>query len=65
LRKIAVSGQKLANLTENCYKIRLEESWHHERSEIRSAEKLWYEQIPCKGGAFIALYPLDPLILQL
>jgi len=27
--------------------------------------KIWYEQIPCQGGAFIGLYSLNPLILKL
>jgi hypothetical protein len=55
----------LANLTADRYKIALEESWQHERPEVRTADRIWYEQIPCEGGAFIGLYSLDPLILQL
>jgi hypothetical protein len=53
----------LANLTANRYKIVLEETWYHERSEVRSADKIWYEQISCRGGALIGLYSLSPLTL--
>jgi len=56
----------LADLTEGRYRIGLEESWHHERPEIRKANRRWYEQIPCRGGAFIGLYSDTPtVILQL
>ena len=55
----------LANLTAGRYKIALEESWQHERPEVRTQDCIWYEQIPCLGGAFIGLYSLEPLILQL
>jgi hypothetical protein len=55
----------LGNLTANCYKITLEESWHHERPEVRSPDRIWYEQILCLGGAFISVYPLTPLTLKL
>jgi len=55
----------LAKLTANRYKTTLEESWHHERSEVRSPDRIWYEQIPCLGGAFISVYSLEPLILKL
>lgn len=55
----------LANLTANRYKIALDESWHHERPEVRSPDRIWYEQIPCEGGAFISIYSLTPLTLQL
>jgi hypothetical protein len=56
---------RLANLTENCYKITLEESWHHERPEVRTQDRIWYEMVSCRGGAFIALYSLEPLTFQL
>ena len=55
----------LAKLTDNRYKVTLEESYHHERSEVRSPDRIWYEQIPCLGGAFISVYSLDPLIFKL
>lgn len=55
----------LANLTDNRYKITLEESWHHERPEVRSPDRIWYEQISCEGGAFISVYSLNPLIFHL
>jgi hypothetical protein len=46
----------LSELTNGRYKITLEESWYHERSEVREPDKRWYERIPCKGGAFISFY---------
>ena len=56
----------LADLSNHRYRIVLEESWHHERPEIRKPDRRWYEQIPCKGGAFIGLYAEDPtIVLQL
>jgi hypothetical protein len=56
----------LAEISENRYRVVLEESWQHERPEIRRPDRRWYEQIPCKGGAFIGLYAEDPtIILQL
>jgi hypothetical protein len=56
----------LADLSNHRYRIVLEESWHHERPEIRKPDRRWYEQIPCKGGAFISLYAEAPtIILQL
>ena len=38
------------------YRITLDESWHHERPEVRRPDRRWYEQIPCWGGGFIFLY---------
>ncbi len=55
----------LANLTADRYKVALEESWHHERPEVRSPDRIWFEQIACRGGAFISVYSLNPLILKL
>jgi hypothetical protein len=43
----------------------LEESWHNEDPEVRSPDRIWYEQIPCRGGAFISVYSLDPLTFKL
>ncbi len=55
-----------ASITNGRYRVVLEESWHHERSEVRSPDRRWYEQIPCKGGAFIGLYSENPeTVLQL
>lgn len=55
-----------ASLTNGRYRVMLEESWYHERSEVRSPDRRWYEQIPCKGGAFISLYSENPeTVLQL
>jgi hypothetical protein len=59
------ANPSLAALTGGRYRIALEESWQHERPEVRNPDKLWIEQIPCRGGAFICLYSLKPLILQL
>jgi hypothetical protein len=56
----------LADLSERRYRIVLEESWYHERPEVRSADRIWYEQIPCRGeDCFIGVYSLEPLNLQL
>jgi len=58
-------GINLVSLTANRYKVALEESWHHEDPEVRSPDRIWYEQIPCRGGAFISVYSLNPLTLKL
>ena len=55
----------LAKLTDSRYKIFLEESWHVERTEVRSRDRIWYEQIRCEGGAFISVHSLDPMIFHL
>ena len=55
----------LAKLSNNRYKIALDESWHHERPEVRNPDRIWYERIPCKGEAFISIFSIDPLILHL
>lgn len=58
---------------QNRYKVILEESWKHERPEVRNPDRRWYEIIPCQGfkkppeqeGPFICLYSEDPPTLQL
>jgi hypothetical protein len=55
----------LANLTADRYKIALEETWHHEDPEVRSRDRIWFEQIASRGGAFISVYSFNPLILKL
>jgi hypothetical protein len=55
----------LAAITGRRYKIALDESWAHETPEVRTPDRIWYEQIPCQGGAFISVYSLDPLVLQI
>jgi hypothetical protein len=61
-----MSKSWLADLTERRYRIAMEESWYYERPEIRNLDRRWYEQIPCRGGAFISLYSETPtVILQL
>jgi hypothetical protein len=55
------------------FRIVLEESWYHEKSEVRKPDRRWYEIIPLKGlvkgppqeGPFICLYSEDPPTLQL
>lgn len=59
-------NHRLVDLTEGRYRIAMDESWHHERPEIRKADRRWLEKIPCRGGAFIGLYSETPtVILQL
>ena len=65
MAKTKPNGINLASLTAHRYKIALEESWHHEDPEVRSRDRIWYEQIPCLGGAFISVYSLKPLTLKL
>ena len=55
----------LAGITGRRYKIALDESFQHEIPEVRNPDRVWYEQIPCQGGAFISVYSLEPLILQI
>jgi hypothetical protein len=55
----------LAAMTDNRYRITLEKSWQHEAPEVRNPDRIWYEQIPCRGGALIGAYSLSPLTLQL
>jgi len=55
------------------FRIVLEESFKHERPEVRNLDRRWYEIIPCRSfkagpcqeGAFISLYSEDPPTLQL
>jgi len=57
--------KSLAELTSRRYKIFKDESWHHERSEVRTADWMWYEQLHCPNDlSFIGLYILDPIIYQ-
>ena len=54
-------------------RIALEESWYHERPEVRNPDRRWYEIIPCKGfkpapmqeGPFICLFQEAPPLLKL
>lgn len=61
----ALKKPGLSKLSGGRYRIVLEESWQHERPEVRNPDRIWYEQIPCQGGAFIGLYSLNPLVLHL
>lgn len=62
----------LSNLNKR-FRIALEESWYHERPEVRNPDRRWYEIIPCQGfknppeqeGPFICLYSEDPALLKL
>jgi hypothetical protein len=57
--------KSLAELTIRKYKIFKDESWHHERSEVRTADWMWYEQLHCPNDlSFIGLYSLDPIAYQ-
>jgi len=55
------------------FRIVLEESWYHEKSEVRKPDRRWYEIIPLKGfvkgppqeGPFIGIYSEAPPTLQL
>lgn len=60
-----MAKNELSVLVGDRWLIALEESWEHERPEVRDPDRIWYEQIPCQGGAFIGLYSLDPPILHL
>jgi len=68
-----LKNRRLAELSERRYRIVLEESWQHERPEVRNHARIWYEIIPCRGfkpgpmqeGPFIGLYSENPLTLQL
>jgi hypothetical protein len=60
-----MAKSSLITLAGGRYRITLDESYQHERPEVRNPDRIWYEQIPCKGGAFISFYSLDPLVLQL
>lgn len=63
----------LAELSEHRYRIVMEESWGHERPEVRNPDRIWYEIIPCRGfkpgpmqeGPFIGLFSGNPLTFQL
>ncbi|MBM4289161.1 MAG: hypothetical protein FJ135_13660 [Deltaproteobacteria bacterium] len=62
----------ISSLTKR-FRIVQEESWYHEKSEIRKPDRRWYEIIPLKGfvkgpsqeGPFIGLYSEAPPTLQL
>ena len=55
----------MASLTDGKYKIFKEESWYHERPEVRAADWMWYEQLHCPNdSSFIGLYSLDPITYQ-
>ncbi len=60
-----MSELRLATLAGGRYRISLEETWGSELPEVRNPNRIWYEQIVCRGGAFISVYSLNPLILQL
>lgn len=51
----------LSELTGGRWRLYLEESWHHESPEVRTPARVWYERLPCRGGAFIGLYCLGEL----
>ena len=47
------------------FKVVMDECWKVERPEVRSPDRRWHEQIPCRGGAFIGLYSETPPTFQL
>ena len=55
----------LAKLTSRKYKVFKEESWYHERPEVRTADWMWYERLHCPNDlSFIGLYSLNPITYQ-
>jgi hypothetical protein len=57
--------KSLAELTSRKYKGFKEESWYHERPEVRAIDWMWYEQLHCPNdSSFIGLYSLDPITYQ-
>jgi hypothetical protein len=62
----------LSKLTKR-YRVLLEESFTHERPEVRTPDRHWYEVLPCRGfkpgppqeGSFIGLYSENPPTLKL
>ena len=58
-------GISLENLTATRHKISFDECWDHVRSEDRSSDRIWHERILCRGGAFIAVFSLDPMVFNL
>jgi hypothetical protein len=49
----------------NQYRIEMDESWYHERPEVRDPDRQWYERIPVRNGGHLYLYNEDPPILGL
>jgi hypothetical protein len=41
----------------------LEESFKHEKPEVRAQDRRWYEQIPTYCGGFIGLYQESPTVI--
>jgi hypothetical protein len=62
----------LSKLTK-CFRIVIEESFKHERLEVRNPDSPWYDIFPCQGfkpgppqaGPFIGLYSDDPTTIPL
>jgi len=62
----------LSKLTKR-FRVLLEESFSHERPEVRNPDRRWFEIIPCQGfkkgpgqeGSFIGLFSEDQPTLQL
>jgi hypothetical protein len=45
------------------WKIRMEESWQHEKSENKIGFEGWYEQVPTTCGGFIGLFQDKPTVI--
>jgi hypothetical protein len=56
---------KLPSLIGNRYRLTLEESWFHETAPDKEANRLYYEQVVCLGGAFFGIFTIDPLLFTL
>jgi hypothetical protein len=56
---------KLPALIGNRYRLTLEESWFHEMAPDKEANRLYYEQVICLGGAFFGIFTIDPLLFTL
>ncbi len=45
------------------WKIKMEESWQHEKAENRIGYEGWYEQVPTACGGFIGLFQDKPTVI--
>jgi len=45
------------------WKIRMEESWAHEKPENKTGYEGWYEQVPTTCGGFIGLFQDKPTVI--
>ena len=72
IAEVGKNQVSLSSLT-TLYRVTLEESFAHERPEVRNPDKHWYEIIPCQGfrpgppqeGPYIGLFSEAPPTLHL